>query len=96
MLLLSVRSASSNDRKGFRFLGIADDAKGEIPKAYIVKRDENLTAEIVIKYVAGKVAKYKQLAGGIEFVNAIPKSPSGKILRRILREAAKSANKQKL
>ncbi|PAV59885.1 hypothetical protein WR25_19795 [Diploscapter pachys] len=77
-------------------IGIADDAKGEIPKAYIVKRDENLTAEIVMKYVAGKVAKYKQLAGGIEFVNAIPKSPSGKILRRILREAAKSANKQKL
>jgi acyl-coenzyme A synthetase/AMP-(fatty) acid ligase len=35
------------------------------------------------------VAKYKELTGGVEFVNAIPKNPSGKILKRVLREMAK-------
>jgi acyl-coenzyme A synthetase/AMP-(fatty) acid ligase len=35
------------------------------------------------------VAKYKKLTGGVEFVNAIPKNPSGKILKRVLREMAK-------
>ncbi|PAV58634.1 hypothetical protein WR25_10248 [Diploscapter pachys] len=71
------------------FRGIADDKGGEVPKAYVVKKDENLTEEIVMKYVANKVTNYKQLVGGVEFVNIIPKSPSGKILRRILREAVR-------
>ena len=35
------------------------------------------------------VAKYKKLTGGVEFVNAIPKNPSGEILKRVLREVAK-------
>ena len=70
--------------------GIADVKSGEVPKAYVVKKDENLTEEIVMKYVANKVTNYKQLVGGVEVVDAIPKSPSGKILRRILREAARA------
>lgn len=36
---------------------------------------------------AGKVAHYKQLKGGVQFVDMIPKSPSGKILRRQLKQA---------
>ena len=39
------------------------------------------------KYVAERVAEHKWLAGGVEFIDAIPKSASGKILRRVLREA---------
>lgn len=46
--------------------------------------------EELLKYLDNKVAPYKRLRGGIKFLDAIPKSPSGKILRRILKvEAAK-------
>ena len=58
---------------------------GELPRAYIVRRpgDEGkkLTVEDIFKYVAGKVASYKQLRGGIMLVDAIPKNPSGKICK---------------
>jgi acyl-coenzyme A synthetase/AMP-(fatty) acid ligase len=40
--------------------------------------------------LATKVAKHKRLAGGVKFVDAIPKNPSGKILRKILRDQAKT------
>ena len=39
----------------------------------------------LISYVASEVADYKRLEGGLKFVAAIPKSPSGKILRKDLR-----------
>ena len=39
-----------------------------------------------MQHVSATTARYKWLDGGIEFVDAIPKSPSGKILRRLLRE----------
>lgn len=40
-------------------------------------------------WVKKQIANHKQLRGGVRFVDAIPKSPSGKILRRILRDRAK-------
>jgi acyl-coenzyme A synthetase/AMP-(fatty) acid ligase len=42
------------------------------------------------QHVADQKIKYKHLAGGVEFVSSIPKNPSGKLLRRVLREAAKN------
>jgi len=60
-----------------------DDKSGEIPKAYIVKRGA-ITAEEVMSFVASRVAKYKRIRV-VEFTKQIPKSASGKILRRILR-----------
>uniref|UniRef100_A0AC34R6G4 4-coumarate--CoA ligase n=1 Tax=Panagrolaimus sp. JU765 TaxID=591449 RepID=A0AC34R6G4_9BILA len=66
-------------------IGVKDDAKGEVPKAFVVKEGD-LTAEEVQEFIADKVAKYKKLSGGVVFVNQIPKSPSGKILKRILKE----------
>jgi acyl-CoA synthetase (AMP-forming)/AMP-acid ligase II len=62
------------------------DADGEeIPHAFIVVRPENpLTAEEVQEYVASKVAPYKKVRA-VTFVDAIPKSASGKILRKDLR-----------
>lgn len=39
---------------------------------------------------SGKVAAYKELKGGVAFVEALPKSPSGKILRRFLRDSLKA------
>jgi acyl-coenzyme A synthetase/AMP-(fatty) acid ligase len=44
-------------------------------------------------WVASKVANHKKLRGGVVFIDAIPKSPSGKILRKELRELAKRQDK---
>lgn len=73
---------------------VPDDKAGEIPKAYVVKSqsavssnesDEKLRLDI-LEYVRKEKARYKWITGGIEFLDAIPKSPSGKILRRLLRD----------
>ena len=67
-------------------IGIPDDEAGELPKAFVVKRpDADITAESLQAFVAGKVATYKQVRL-VEFIDAIPKSASGKILRRELRD----------
>ena len=66
-------------------IGIPDDEAGEIPKAFItLKPDAEATAEAIQEFVAGQVATYKQVRL-IEFIPEIPKSASGKILRRELR-----------
>ena len=66
---------------------------GELPRAYVVKRTgkdgDALTEAEVKAYLADKLAKYKRLEGGVVFLAAIPKTASGKILKRILREQAK-------
>ncbi|KAF5646074.1 acetyl synthetase [Fusarium tjaetaba] len=72
-------------------IGVQDERHGEVPKAFIVKRlgsnitDEQLTEEIHQSFKKDK-ARYKHLRGGIEIQAAIPKSPSGKILRRQLKD----------
>jgi 4-coumarate--CoA ligase len=53
-----------------------------------VKGDKE-TAEGIVKWLAGKVASHKRLRGGVKFVDEVPKSASGKILRRVLKEQAK-------
>ena len=65
-------------------IGIPDDEAGERPKAFVVRRGE-VSAQLLIDHVAAQVAPYERLRS-IEFIEAIPKSPSGKILRRLLRE----------
>jgi acyl-CoA synthetase (AMP-forming)/AMP-acid ligase II len=65
-------------------IGVANEEWGELPRAYIVRGDESLREEDVNLYIKDKVASYKQLRGGIEFVKDIPKAPTGKILRREL------------
>lgn len=72
-------------------IGIYDKNQAtELPRAYIVssKKDEK-TAEDIQTWLAGKVANHKRLRGGIRFVDEIPKSASGKILRRMLKETAR-------
>lgn len=72
---------------------VADEEAGEVPKAFVVLRNEAaLDAEGVMAFVAGRVAAYKKVRR-VEFTDRIPKSASGKILRRelILRERAKTA-----
>ncbi len=63
----------------------ADADAGEVPKAFIVPREPNLDLNAVLAFVAEKVAPYKKIRH-IEIVDAIPKNPSGKILRRELIE----------
>lgn len=72
-------------------IGIPDEASGELPLAFVVKvPNSNLTENDVIKYVEGNVSYHKRLHGGVIFIDEIPKNPSGKILRRILREQVKN------
>ncbi|XGW09715.1 hypothetical protein V3C99_011746 [Haemonchus contortus] len=64
--------------------------KGEVPRAYVVSSSNSLREDDVKNFVSDKVSAYKRLDGGVEFVDSIPKSPAGKILRRILRDRHRS------
>jgi len=67
-------------------IGVPDDEAGEIPKAFItLKPGAEASAEDIQEFVKGQVATYKQVRI-VEFIDAIPKSASGKILRRELRD----------
>jgi acyl-CoA synthetase (AMP-forming)/AMP-acid ligase II len=65
-------------------IGSPDAEAGEVPKAYVVLRNE-ANADEIIAFVAERVAPYKRIRR-IEFIDQIPKSASGKILRRVLVE----------
>lgn len=65
-----------------------DDEAGEVPKAVVVLKQET-TPETILTYVAERVAPHKKIRH-LEFVDKIPKSPSGKILRRVLVEAERA------
>lgn len=67
-------------------IGIPDRVSGELPRAYVVSKDPQLTERDLKEFVAEKVAEYKRLEGGVEFVQAIPKNATGKILRKELKE----------
>jgi acyl-CoA synthetase (AMP-forming)/AMP-acid ligase II len=69
---------------------IADEESGEVPKAIVVPKAP-LTADEVINFLLPQVAHYKRVRQ-VAFVDAIPKSPSGKILRRVLVERERSAS----
>ena len=66
---------------------IGVEAEGtEVPRAYVVVANRQVTTEEKIKqFVKEHLASYKQLRGGVMYLDAIPKSPSGKVLRKDLR-----------
>ena len=67
-------------------IGKADTEAGEVPKAFVVnKGDSEVSGEELMDFVGPKVATFKHIRE-VEFVDAIPKNPSGKILRRVLIE----------
>ncbi|MFN3164453.1 MAG: AMP-binding protein [Pseudohongiellaceae bacterium] len=66
-----------------------DEEAGEVPKAFVVLK-EDLTPEAIMEYVAGKVAPHKKIRR-LEIVAEIPKSASGKILRRVLVEQERAS-----
>jgi acyl-CoA synthetase (AMP-forming)/AMP-acid ligase II len=68
-------------------IGVPDEEGGEAPKAFVVPAPgARLTAQDVITYIAGVVAPYKKVRY-VEFIDAIPKATSGKILRKDLRSS---------
>jgi acyl-CoA synthetase (AMP-forming)/AMP-acid ligase II len=69
-----------------------DDEAGEIPKAFVVKRAD-ITAEELMEFVAARVAPHKKIRE-LEFIEQIPKSASGKILRRILVQREREKHKE--
>ncbi|PIA92653.1 4-coumarate--CoA ligase-like 1 [Cercospora beticola] len=82
----------------------------EVPRAYIVHNKLGKDAgdpktgkptdkaakdaEEIIEWLGKKVAHHKKLRGGIRFIEEVPKSPSGKILRRVLKERVKAEEKE--
>lgn len=70
-------------------VGKADERAGELPLAFVVPTEGiPVTEEQLIQYVDERVSNEKRLRGGVRFVEEIPKTASGKILRRTLRELA--------
>jgi len=71
-----------------RLLEKKDDVAGELPTAFVVLKEKTPTSiEELNKYINQHVAPFKQLRGGINIIDSIPKTASGKILRRILRDS---------
>jgi len=66
-------------------IGVPHPRAGEVPKAYVIRGDQALTETDIKAHVGSSLSEYKQLEGGVEFVDAIPKSASGKILRKELK-----------
>lgn len=67
-----------------------DDPTTDWPRAYVVPVEgAKLTEDEVKQFVKERLADYKQLRGGVAFIDEIPKSAIGKMLRRELRERAR-------
>jgi acyl-CoA synthetase (AMP-forming)/AMP-acid ligase II len=73
------------------------DMHTELPLAFVVataackacKQSEDEKARQIVRWVDARVAYHKRLRAGVHFVTAIPKNPSGKVLRRLLKEEAR-------
>jgi acyl-CoA synthetase (AMP-forming)/AMP-acid ligase II len=66
-------------------IGMPSEKWGESPLAIVVKADESLSDSDVLDYCKGKLAPFK-LPKGVEFIDVIPRNPTGKVLKRVLRE----------
>jgi acyl-CoA synthetase (AMP-forming)/AMP-acid ligase II len=70
-------------------IGVPDEEAGELPKAYVVPAGAELDPDPLMEWVAARVAPQKRIRL-VEAVEEIPKSPSGKILRRVLIDRERS------
>ncbi|KAF2139184.1 uncharacterized protein K452DRAFT_360883 [Aplosporella prunicola CBS 121167] len=80
---------------------VPDPSAGEVPKVFVVKssavgleESDRMVARQLQKFVEDHKSRHKWLKGGVEFVDSIPKSPSGKILRRVLRDQDKEKRRR--
>lgn len=62
----------------------------ELPRAYVALQSsaKNVSEQSIVEWMKDHVAKHKQLLGGVKFVDEVPKSQSGKIQRKVLRDWA--------
>ena len=63
----------------------------EVPRAYVVLSDKTVTSEELTKLVAEKLYEGHNLAGGVAFLDALPKLPNGKVARSEVKEWAKQS-----
>ncbi|KAF2224208.1 phenylacetyl-CoA ligase-like protein [Elsinoe ampelina] len=77
-------------------IGIPSEREGEVPKAFVVldqsvgiEESKAMLKRDIAKHVEKHKAKHKWLKGGIDIIDVVPKSPSGKILRRLIRDQEK-------
>ncbi|KAJ6559825.1 amp dependent CoA ligase [Mycena capillaripes] len=94
---LEARLVTNPDITDCCVIGVPHEFSGEVPKAYAVlskatlerirldPEEANRIKTTMIEDIAKNKAKYKRLVGGVEFLEAIPKTTSGKLLRRALR-----------
>ncbi|EHY58021.1 putative 4-coumarate-CoA ligase 1 [Exophiala dermatitidis] len=86
-------------------IGVYDEVQHtEVPRAYVVTATATTSgsgsgadslADEIVNWLSGKVANHKKLRGGVRFVDEIPKSAAGKILRRVLKDKAKQEDAAK-
>ncbi|XP_063835883.1 uncharacterized protein LOC135085031 [Ostrinia nubilalis] len=68
-------------------VGVPDKSAGEVPLAFVARQPgARVTGEEIQQFVAERLSNPKRLRGGVRFVEAIPKNPSGKILRKELKK----------
>lgn len=73
-------------------VGVPNELCGEVPRAYVAKQENSTLTEADIQsFVDGIVSPHKKLRGGVKFVNSLPRSSSGKLLRHVLRHQYMSA-----
>jgi acyl-coenzyme A synthetase/AMP-(fatty) acid ligase len=80
-------------------VGVYDGSQAsEFPRAYIVLQpsfpNDLATVNTISKFVADNVVSYKRLSGGVRVIQHVPKSASGKILRRIVKEWVKTEQQE--
>ena len=80
-------------------IGIYDETQAtEVPRAYVVPargvEASRKTEENIIGWLKERVSNHKRLRGGVRFVDEVPKSASGKILRRVLKVKAEEEGKR--
>lgn len=66
-------------------VGVPDERAGELPRAYVIRKNRNVMEQSIIDYVAENVAPHKKLGAGVMFVESLPKNQTGKTLRRELK-----------
>lgn len=75
-------------------IGVPTEDGDERPRAYVVLQPRTTSKDVsekdIVTFIQTRVAPFKRLTGGVVFLEAIPKNPSGKILRRQLREQARN------
>lgn len=67
-------------------IGVPDEKWGEVPVAFVVRKNESIKKEDIFNFLEGRIARFK-IPKNIEFVKSIPRNAAGKVLREELKKA---------